>query len=91
VWVIVGHHSTGSMHGYWLFEAWSRLRIRHDEVWYDQANDSGGCRRGIRSRVFARKRPSAGCSVIQMCGSSLWNGAQKNRLRLLRAGADELV
>ena len=40
---------------------------------------------------FARERQYAGCSVIRMCGSSVSTGAQKNGLRLLRAGADGLV
>jgi transposase len=65
------------MHGYWLSGAWKRPRIRHDEAWGNQVRDGGGCQTGIHSRVFARKRSSAACSVIGMCGSSRSTGAQK--------------
>ena len=40
---------------------------------------------------FPRARLFAGCLVIGICGSSRLTGAQKNRLRLLRSGADGLV
>jgi hypothetical protein len=45
----------------------------------------------IHSRVFEREPPCVVCSVIQICGSFASNGAQKNGLRLLRAGPDRLV
>lgn len=91
VWVIAGGHSTGSMHGDWLFEAWRGSGIRHDKAWHDRARDSVGCRMDIASRTSARKRLFAGFSVIGMCGSSGSSGAQKNCLWWLRAGAHWLV
>jgi hypothetical protein len=48
-WVVLGGHSTGSMHGYWLSGAWSASEIRHDEAWRDQASDSIICQMDIRS------------------------------------------
>src|ERR1039457_3414217 len=66
-WVVSGGHSTGSMHEYWLSEAWSRAGIRHDEAWRNRASDSSGCQTGIRSLASARKRPCAVCSVTGMC------------------------
>src|SRR5450631_2991278 len=40
----------------------------------------------IRSQAFVREPPCVVCSVIPICGSCASNGAQKNGLRLLRAG-----
>ena len=89
--MVLGGHSAGSMHGYWLSGAWSGCGIQHDEAWRNRASDSIVCRMGIRSPSSARKRPYAGCSVIRTCGSSISIGAQKNRLRRLWAAADGVV
>jgi hypothetical protein len=90
-WVVLRGRSSGSMHGYWVSEAWRGSGIRHDEAWRNWASGSIVCRTDIRSRVSARKPPYAGCSVIRTCGSSGSTGAQKNRLRWLRSEVDRVV
>jgi hypothetical protein len=73
------------------FLALRQARFCHAERWPNQGSGSGICRTDIRLRAFERKRPCASCSVIQVCGSCALIGAQKNGLRLLRAGPDGLV
>src|SRR6202790_3024595 len=73
------------------FLALRQARFWHAERWPNQGSDSGVCRMGIRSQAFEQKRPFAACSVIRVCGSCASIGAQKNGLRLLRAGPERLV
>jgi hypothetical protein len=90
-WVILRDHSGGTACGYWLLCAWSGVGIWHDTRWPKQQRAGGVCRMDIRSRVSVRRKRYAAFSVIRMYGSSTSTGAQKNSLRLLRAGPDGLV
>ena len=60
-------------------------------VWSNQRSDGGTYGTRMRSPAFVRNRRCAVCSAIRRCASSPSIDAQKNGLRLLRAGSFWLV
>ena len=70
------------------FASFEQARFWHAGRWSNQGSDCGVCRMIIRSQAFVREPPCVACSVIPMYGSCASYGAQKNGLRLLRAGPE---